>query len=169
MKTVAIVFGLLLSLPLMAQRQSQDAVEIERNPRAQERIRAARIAYITERLELTPGEAEKFWPIYREYSEKRRALRQEVRDSRKEERDEKEALEMDHRIRQQELDLDKDYSRRLQEVIPAQKVLALRRAERDFTMLLLRQIRKREEHAERLHRQRERTDRGIRPRNNEKP
>ena len=36
-----------------------------------EKIRRAKIALITERLDLTPEQAEKFWPIYNAYEEKK--------------------------------------------------------------------------------------------------
>lgn len=40
-----------------------------------ERIRALKTAYITNALELTPGEAQKFWPIYNTYNEKIKQLK----------------------------------------------------------------------------------------------
>ncbi|MFM9074653.1 MAG: hypothetical protein ACKORJ_03680, partial [Bacteroidota bacterium] len=39
--------------------------------KARERIEAARAAVITERLGLTPDQAEKFWPIYHEFANRR--------------------------------------------------------------------------------------------------
>ncbi|MDQ2657134.1 MAG: hypothetical protein M3Y60_06905, partial [Bacteroidota bacterium] len=83
----------------------QDDMENIRDPRARERIRAAHAAYITERIGLTAAEAEKFWPVYREYLEKRRDLRQQTRESRNLETDESRLLELDLRSKQQELDL----------------------------------------------------------------
>src|SRR4030043_2082544 len=35
----------------------------------QERLNAYKIAFFTKRLNLTPGEAEKFWPVYNEFQE----------------------------------------------------------------------------------------------------
>jgi len=37
-----------------------------------EKVRAYKIAYLTEKLDLSSEEAEKFWPIYNEYSKNRR-------------------------------------------------------------------------------------------------
>jgi hypothetical protein len=34
-----------------------------------ERLEAYKIAFFTKRLNLTPGEAQKFWPLYNEYQE----------------------------------------------------------------------------------------------------
>ena len=37
------------------------------NPNAKDRIEALRIAFISQQLNLTPAEAEKFWPVYNAY------------------------------------------------------------------------------------------------------
>ncbi len=153
---------ILWTLPMLAQGKGG---EIQRDPKAQEKIKAAQAAYITERLELTPEEAERFWPVYREYSEKRRAIREQLRDARKDGRDEKELLDLDLKVKQQELDLEKDYQGRFQNIIPAQKLVNLRQAEIDFRRLLLRQLQQRHEQAERLQRQRQRSQERPRQRN----
>ena len=44
------------------------------SPETLEKIETARIALISERLELTPEQAEKFWPIYREFGNKRKEI-----------------------------------------------------------------------------------------------
>lgn len=122
----------------------ESAGENIRDPRAREKIRAAQAAYITERLELTSSEAEKFWPVYREYDAKRRVLRQQMRDERNKGTDGQLLLELDLKIKQQELDLEKDYTQRLQKIISPQKLLKLRQAEDDFRKLVFRQIQHRQ-------------------------
>jgi hypothetical protein len=144
MKTLTILLLLLCTIPVFAQ--DDDAVVIERDPKAQQKIKAAHAAYITERLGLTPEEAEKFWPVYREYVEKRKGLRHQFRDARKSGQDEKALLDLDLKIKQQELDLEKDYSGRFQKIITPQKLMNLRLAEADFKRLILRQIQQRRQH-----------------------
>jgi hypothetical protein len=39
-------------------------------PEHMERIKAQKIAFITEQLSLTPAVAQKFWPVYNEFSTK---------------------------------------------------------------------------------------------------
>lgn len=124
-----------------AQQFERDST---RDPRGRERIRAAHAAYITERLQLTPAEAEKFWPVYREYGEKRRQARDQMREARRQGMDEKGLLDLDMKIRQQELDLEKEYSDRFRKIISSEKLLQLRQAEADFRKLLLRQIQNRQ-------------------------
>jgi hypothetical protein len=38
------------------------------NGQRQEKIQALKIAFITQKLKLTPAEAEKFWPVYNQYN-----------------------------------------------------------------------------------------------------
>jgi hypothetical protein len=139
-ESIFLIIIFFYSFPALAQEEPGENI---RDPRAREKIRAAHAAYITGRLELTSSEAEKFWPVYREYSEKRRALRQELRDEKIKGADEQKLLDLDLKIKQQELDLEKDYSQRLRKIISAEKLLKLRQAEGDFRKLLLRQIQQR--------------------------
>ena len=108
-----------------------------------EKIRAAHAAYITERLELTSSEAEKFWPVYREYGQKRKAFRQQFNEAKRSGDSEKSLVDLDLEIKQKMLDLEKEYSKQFQQIISAEKVLKLRQAEIDFRKLVLRQIQRR--------------------------
>lgn len=126
--------------PLLAQHGEP---RYPANARTNEKIRAAHAAYITQRLELTPEEAEKFWPLYHEYTEKRRRLRHQLREAHREEANEEKLLELDLAIQQDELNLEKEYSQKFLTVIPAEKLIKLRQAEADFRKLILRQIQQR--------------------------
>ncbi|MCK7539265.1 MAG: hypothetical protein MZV63_54335 [Marinilabiliales bacterium] len=42
--------------------------------RADEKLTAYKIAFFTQRLDLTPAEAEKFWPLYNDYSARKNKL-----------------------------------------------------------------------------------------------
>jgi hypothetical protein len=163
MKILRILIIILISLPAFAQ---EEADEIRENPKAQEKIRAAQAAYITERLGLTPEEAEKFWPIYREFSQKRMGLREKFQEARRENKDEKQLLDLEFKMKQDQLDLEKDYSQKFQKVISPQKLMNLRQAEGDFRKLLLRQIHERQNQAERMQRQRDRNQERLKQRNN---
>lgn len=165
MKTLKVILFLLVALPAYAQ-QDPPAEPIEVDPKAQEKIKAAHAAYITERLGLTPEEAEKFWPVYREFAKKRQDIRQQFRDARKSNKDEKALLDLDLKVKQQELDLEKDYSGKFQKVITPQKLMHLRQAEGDFRKLLLRQIQQRQMQRERQQEMRDRSQQRLQQRNN---
>ena len=133
--------------------------------KVRDKIEAARIAYITDQLQLTPGEAEKFWPVYREFAEKRRGIRQQMRETRTTNppQTDQEAVDQQFKMKQQELDLEKDYSGRLLKVISAQKLRSLPQAERKFRQMILDQIQRRQMQQERL---RDRNQQQLQKRNN---
>ena len=140
-----ILFSLFIILSGLSSSGQDDDTETIQDPKAREKIKAAHAAYITERLELTSAEAEKFWPVYREYGEKRKEIRQQFRDAKRNGENEKTLLDLDLKIKQQELDLEKEYSLRLQKIISPEKLIKLRQAEIDFRKLLLRQIEQRQQ------------------------
>jgi hypothetical protein len=158
--------GILIFLALPAFAQEEEAEVLQQDPKAQQKIKAAHAAYITERLELTPQEAEQFWPVYREYAAKRQTIRQQFKEAKKSGQDEKTLLDLDLKIKQQELDLEKDYSGKLQKVITPQKLMNLRQAEGDFRRLILRQIQRRNQNLDRRQQNQERTQRRLQQRNN---
>ena len=135
-------FGILLALILLAVPSA-----FSQSKEAMKKIESARIALITERLNLTPEQAEKFWPIYREFNEKRRMLRQELASTRKNvdpatltEQEGKQLMAKTIAIKQQELNLEQEYSNRMLNVISTQQMLRLRNAEKDFQDMLLRRL-----------------------------
>lgn len=114
-----------------------------------ERVEALRIAYISERLQLTPEEAKLFWPVYtklenemKELRKKHRMNDEEITESITEEEADKKLTEL-IAFKEAQLALAKKYQVELKKVIPATKVLLLYRAEEDFKKELLKRIRER--------------------------
>lgn len=160
-----IITTFLLSFILLAPAMAQDEEAIVKDPKAMEKIKAARIAYITEKLSLTPAEAEKFWPIYNEFDKKREAIKLEARLTRKNpdptksaEENQKAAITQQHELRQKELNLEKDYSNKLLNVVSAQKVMSLPKTEKDFRTILLRRMQQQQAVKEQRQLQRDRKD-----------
>ncbi len=119
---------------------------------AQDKIEAARIAMITERLNLSPEEAQKFWPLYNEFTNERKGLQQEYlqarKDFRQSEMNEEESerlLKLGLQLKERELDLERKYSERLNTVITNRQLIALRKAEEDFRKILLERLQERRE------------------------
>ena len=132
---------------------------------ALEKIESARIALITERLELTPEQAEKFWPLYREYSEKRKELRQEFVEARQSvdrkdmtEEESKMLLNKGLELKERQLSIDRTYADRLTRVISTQQLLQLRKAEDDFRRMLLERLERRRDQRDRINNRQERKD-----------
>ena len=168
MKTLARILFLCLTV-ISAVAQDDDEVSHAPDQKVRDKIEAARIAYITDQLQLTPDEAEKFWPIYREFSTKRREIRQQLRNVSREGspgKTDQEVVDQQFKIKQQELDLEKDYSGRLLKVISAQKLRSLPQAERRFRQMILDQIQRRQLQRDRQRNLRDRSEQQPQKRDN---
>ncbi|GAB3171408.1 hypothetical protein [Telluribacter humicola] len=114
-----------------------------------QRIQDAKIAIITNRLSLSPEQATGFWPVYNEYSQKRRDIHRQQRKIIVEKRQSgttDEAvlanLKEVQDLKQKELDLEKDYQSRFLKVISASQLGELYKAERTFNDMLLQRLKK---------------------------
>lgn len=144
------------------------------NKQTQEKINAARIGLITERLNLSPEQAEKFWPIYKEFLTQRSGLKAEY-DLAKSKLDPKTAseeerkglLDLGLKLKERSVGLERTYSDRMLKVISTQQVIALRKAEEDFRRIIIEQIQQRRQNQqERRDRIRDRVDDRIQNRKN---
>ncbi|MCO6176094.1 sensor of ECF-type sigma factor [Flavobacterium sp. NRK F10] len=117
-----------------------------------EKIKALKIAYITEKLELTPDEAQKFWPIYNAFDDqefdirhnKMRTLIHKIGDGGFESLSEKEAATLLNQMESYEdqlYTLRKKYFKELQSVLSAKKIILLKKSEEEFNRKLLHQFR----------------------------
>lgn len=161
---------MIVTLPAIAQ---DDDLPQETDPKVRDKVNAARIAYLTDQLALTPDEAEKFWPIYNEFLEKRKTLRKEYRQKKlnpdpkkSREENDNDLVDLGLKVKQQELDLEKDYSSRLLKVISAQKLRILPDAEKRFRQMILNQIQRRQMPRERKDQLRDRSQQRPQHRNN---
>lgn len=131
--------------------KTEEVQQLERDPKAREKIEAARIGVITNKLGLTPEQAEKFWPIYREFSEKRQQMRKEFKAEQNKmggsanltPEQQQKLVDLGLQLKQKEVDLEKSYSGRLLKVISAEQMLKLPHAERDFQRMLIQQLQQR--------------------------
>ena len=139
MKNLLIIL-LLFAGTIQAQRPGND------------QIQALKTAHITQALNLTSEEAEKFWPIYNKHEERIRELKQSERqmirrmESDLEGMSEKEADELlvrsiDHK--KQMLAQFESLMSELKGVISNKKILLLQKAEEDFKRMLLRRMNER--------------------------
>jgi hypothetical protein len=152
MKIAGLVFSLLITIAAAAQDEA-----------TLKKIESARIALITERLGLTPDQAEKFWPVYKEYTQQRQQLREEYRSLRTStegqqisDEESKKLLDKGLKLKEKQLNLDKSYNDRLGRVITNNQLLQLRRAEEDFKKMILQRLDNRKEQRERINRREER-------------
>ena len=148
MKKLIPILVLLISLSGFAQRGGK----------MNERIKAQKTAFITEKLSLTADEAAKFWPIYNEFEAKRnkiksedlRAVKMKMRNN--PDMSDKEADELleilikaENDLHAAKLKLVKD----LKTVLSAKKIIRLRAAEDEFNRILFQRLKEmRQKHAD---------------------
>ena len=138
MKTIIITLALCFSLSAFAQKK---------------KIKSLKVAFITEKLNLTEKEAQKFWPVYNAYDDnvsnlkfnELRKVVHEIRESYASVSDDKanellnKALEIEDKIHSENIKLIK----KLRGIISSKKILALKNAEEDFNRKMLEEFNKR--------------------------
>lgn len=119
-----------------------------------ERLDAYKIAFFTKRLNLTPAEAEKFWPVYNEYQEmknKTQLERQELnRNFNQNELNmsDKEMTEAGDRfiaLEVREAALAQEFHNKIKTILSPVKVLRLYQAENQYRLQLLKELQERRE------------------------
>lgn len=132
----------LLSISSFAQSLLEDK---------KEQIKALKVGFITNELALTSEEASKFWPIYNAYDDKQFEIRHQKMKAYKgrmdadlEKMSEKEASSLLAQMESNEdelYQLRKKFVANLKGVLPAVKIIKLKKAEDDFNRKLLQQYR----------------------------
>jgi len=147
MRLSTIIFTLSL---VLASIQFSTISKAQDNDDNINKIQAQRAAFFTERLSLTPAEAEKFWPVYNEYDAKRARLNAEETRLINLFKENKASLtdkEIDSDIkkifetRKAITTLNEDYYLKFRQVLPARKVMKLIITETQFRVWLLNKLR----------------------------
>ncbi|GAB4256184.1 MAG: transcriptional regulator [Vicingaceae bacterium] len=145
MKNLIVFLSLIaITTTLSAQKKDPDRMK------EKEEIEAMKVAFITQKINLTTQEAQLFWPIYNEYNNQKDELRKEQhqlmkkmmenKDNMSDEELEKNIDQLHIVLRQKELDIDKAYHQKFKEVLPIKKVAAFYKAEMDFKRELLKKL-----------------------------
>ena len=121
----------------------------------QDKIKAYKIAYITDQLNLSSSEAERFWPVYNEHEEQLAKLRKEENLSIRKliknrdqindisESDAKNIVTSVSRIMDKMHSVNKEYFQKLKKILPFKKILKLQVAEKQFKRKLFENLKKR--------------------------
>lgn len=146
MKTRIIIFlSLLISLSSFAQGPGN-----RRN--LEERYRSQKIAFITDRLQLTPKEAQIFWPIYNQFEADKDTLSKEMHTYRATLPEDENLITEDQAVDYLAFfnkhsaamyKLNQEYQKKFLKIISAKKLMLLNDAENDFRRHLLQEFRSR--------------------------
>ena len=111
---------------------SFNLVSAQDNPNQQgEKVQALKIAFITQKLQLTSTEAEKFWPVYNQYENEIRSLRSNNQNG--------DVLENEEKL----LNIRKKYKPSFEKIIGPEKVNQLFSAEKEFRNVLIKRLKNR--------------------------
>ncbi len=134
----------LLALPAMGQVVGDDIG----GGRVGSKVQAARVAYITERLGLTPNESERFWALYNEFENEKEKIqnRYSVERPLGSLSDEEAEAYILRRFKMEEelLELKKSYYPRFTKVISPRRIALFQKADKEFRLELLRKVRQRQ-------------------------
>jgi len=98
------------------------------NGQRAEKIQELKIAFITQKLQLTSAEAEKFWPVYNSYDNEIKQLRASNKNG--------DVLENEQKL----LDIRKKYKPSFEQILGAQRANDVYNAEREYRNVLIRQL-----------------------------
>lgn len=116
----------------------------------EDRFKAKKVAFFTQKLNLNTEEAEVFWPVYNEYQEKKDGLfdqRKEIYNeyskglNKMSNKEVGESLDKLTQISKDEAALLETYIAKFKEILPDKKVAQLFVVEEDYKKFLLQQIR----------------------------
>jgi hypothetical protein len=119
------------------------AVGLHAQPSPKEKVEAMRVAFITNRLELTPEQAKQFWPIYNSYRHDLAQLRRNFFPNNDGGGDAHLDADRQMEFEQKKLDLKRQYMPQFEQVIGRAKLNKLVSSEEDFKRLLMQTIRNR--------------------------
>lgn len=119
-----------------------------------EEFRAQKITFMTEKLELTPDEAQVFWPHYNEFDKQRLEFHKKKREVERNvwenlenftDKELDEAHQTLMKLRDEEHELNKKYRQKFYEILPPKKALALDYIEHQFRSHMFKEYRKRKQ------------------------
>ncbi|WP_194774325.1 hypothetical protein [Pararhodonellum marinum] len=130
-KLLIIILSLQIIAPVWAQRDGRPRFD-------REKFESARIAFISQRLNLKPDQAVEFWPLFNQHSERREASMKslaEISRTNTENLSDEKAKELINKrftIQQEMLENEKFFMNKITDVITPQQALKLVDINRDF-------------------------------------
>lgn len=146
-KTFLIALSLFAAVSSFAQKPDMNHEQFKKEF---ERIRSEKIAYFTAELDLSPEEAQVFWPVYNEFWKDYQSAHGKVmeafralRDIDENTADSKTESLIDNYVKAQkdESTVSARYSEKFKKVLPLKKVAKLYQAEESFRMKMIHTLR----------------------------
>ncbi len=112
-----------------------------------ERMYEKKVEFINDRVAFTTEEDKAFWPVYKEYMEKRREAKQDLRKMRHavkngEKVDYESYNDLVVQVEVDEAAISQEYYKKIKAILPPEKIYKLHMAEREFKKQLLERVHK---------------------------
>ena len=142
MKIKTILIALLCPLFIFSQNISDEK---------RKKIEIQKIAFITKSLDLSSEEAQVFWPVYNNFSDEMKSIKEKIRENMSSMRKDRssltekqvgEIMEQKFKMEQMVLDIKVKFNKEFQKVISNKQIAALYHAEKEFKKELLNKIKK---------------------------
>jgi len=142
-KSIITLFILFLSVASFSQNDRQEK---------EDKIKALKIAYLTENLDLSTTEAQKFWPIYNTYEEQQQSVRSDYHDIKRDvhfdtltETEAQNLLNEMQALNAKRNSIHDNYMLALKKVLSAKQILLLKNTEDNFKRKMFSEYKKRKE------------------------
>ncbi len=144
MKKTIFTLATLLFISLLTSAQ-----ENQTKQERMDRIKAQKVAFFTEKMELSSTTSQKFWPIYNEYFNKKDSiyhLSRELRSNLKEKastltnKQKEEAIDLLIKLKSEGSQLEQKYHQKFKRILSIDQVILLYQAEHEFKMRLFKQL-----------------------------
>lgn len=137
---------LLFCTAAKAQQRPNEAERAEQR----ERVQTAKVGFITDKVKLSEAQAQKFWPMYNSHSEDRREIFHEIRKKIRSGKNDgisasekNKLLDETMALKEKDIAMQKDFKKKILEVISIDQYVELMSAEREFNELLIDRLGKR--------------------------
>jgi hypothetical protein len=140
MKTLSIICIMALFMTTVFSQEN------ESKKRLKEKMKAQSAAYITQKLELTEAESQKFWPIYNDYRDEIQKERAAINSKPSNDLNDTEAEDYIADLlesKSREIEIQKKYVKKFKTAISPRKIVMLYNAEREFKENVIANIRER--------------------------
>lgn len=140
--SILLIFTMCLSVTLSAQRPNLSRNNPQR-PNV-ERVKAVRVALLTQKMSLSTEEAEKFWPVYNDYEKEQKKIREKFQpnknimalDDASVEKHLLGLLDMEEEL----VKMKKKYYQNFSEIIGYRKVAILAKSDREFYLAMIERL-----------------------------
>jgi hypothetical protein len=128
MKRLCLLISFLIVCGL-AKAQTEQEPNVP--PQREQNIEALKVAFLSKDLELTPDEAQRFWPVYNQYSAE---LKVAIKDNNN-------VLDRDERV----LNIKKHYNTQFIQILGTERTNRMFGAEKRFRQLLIKAMRRQQD------------------------